>query len=65
MEIGKLKVGTIQIWQQRREAVRDHWPECYSALIAGAGIQPGRVYGEPDRFGAYPNQITRARWRRW
>jgi hypothetical protein len=33
---------------------RDHWPECYSALIAGAGIQPGRVYGESDRFGAYP-----------
>jgi hypothetical protein len=33
---------------------RDHWPECYSALIAGAGVQPGRVYGESDRFGAYP-----------
>jgi len=33
---------------------RDHWPECYSALIAGAGVQPGRWYGESDRFGAYP-----------
>jgi len=33
---------------------RDHWPECYSAVVAGAGIQPGRVYGESDRFGAYP-----------
>jgi len=33
---------------------RDHWPECYSAVIAGAGVQPGRVYGESDRFGAYP-----------
>jgi hypothetical protein len=29
---------------------RDHWPECYSAVIAGAGVQPGRVYGESDRF---------------
>ena len=33
---------------------RDHWPECYSAVIAGAGVQPGRVYGESDRYGAYP-----------
>lgn len=33
---------------------RDHWPECYSAVVAGAGIQPGRVYGESDRWGAYP-----------
>lgn len=33
---------------------RDHWPECYSALVAGAGIRPGRTYGESDRFGAYP-----------
>lgn len=33
---------------------RDHWPECYTFLIAGGGIQPGRVYGESDRYGAYP-----------
>jgi len=33
---------------------RDHWPECYSFLIAGGGVQPGRVYGQSDRFGAYP-----------
>jgi hypothetical protein len=33
---------------------RDHWPECYSAVVAGAGIRPGQVYGESDRFGAYP-----------
>jgi hypothetical protein len=33
---------------------RDHWPECYSALIAGGGVRPGAVYGESDRHGAYP-----------
>jgi len=33
---------------------RDHWPECYSAIVAGAGIRPGQAYGESDRFGAYP-----------
>src|SRR5262249_46347565 len=33
---------------------RDHWPECYSFLITGGGVQPGRVYGESDRYGAFP-----------
>lgn len=33
---------------------RDHWPECYSFLIAGGGVQGGRSYGESDRHGAWP-----------
>lgn len=33
---------------------RDHWPECYSCIIAGGGVQGGRVYGESDRFGGWP-----------
>lgn len=33
---------------------RDHWPECYSFLIAGGGVQGGRVYGDSDRHGAWP-----------
>jgi uncharacterized protein (DUF1501 family) len=33
---------------------RDHWPECYSFLIAGGGVKPGQVYGESDRHGAWP-----------
>ncbi|MFN7806475.1 MAG: DUF1501 domain-containing protein [Planctomycetaceae bacterium] len=33
---------------------RDHWPDCYSALVAGGGVRPGEIYGESDRFGAYP-----------
>lgn len=33
---------------------RDHWPECYSFLIAGGGTTPGQVYGESDRHGAWP-----------
>ncbi|MEZ6131669.1 MAG: DUF1501 domain-containing protein [Planctomycetaceae bacterium] len=32
---------------------RDHWPECYSAMVAGAGIRPGAVYGESDARAAY------------
>jgi hypothetical protein len=32
---------------------RDHWPACYSALLAGAGVKSGLVYGASDRTGAY------------
>ncbi len=32
-------------------AGRDHWPACYSALLAGAGIRGGIVYGASDRIG--------------
>jgi len=34
-------------------AGRDHWPACYSALVAGGGIQGGRVHGASDRSGGY------------
>jgi hypothetical protein len=33
---------------------RDHWPYCFSALLAGGGIAPGRVVGASDRHGGYP-----------
>jgi hypothetical protein len=32
---------------------REHWPNCYSALLAGAGVRGGAVYGASDRIGAY------------
>jgi hypothetical protein len=32
---------------------RDHWPACYSALLAGAGAKPGLVHGASDKIGAY------------
>lgn len=33
---------------------RDHWPNCYTALLAGGGITGGATYGASDRNGAYP-----------
>ena len=33
---------------------RDHWPDCYTALLAGGGVRGGSVYGASDRIGAYP-----------
>jgi hypothetical protein len=32
---------------------RQHWPSCYSAIVAGGGIRGGMVYGESDKNGAY------------
>ena len=35
-------------------AGRDHWPQCYPALLAGAGVKRGYVHGRSDKLGAYP-----------
>lgn len=35
-------------------AGRDHWPDCYTVLLAGGGVRGGAVYGSSDRQGAYP-----------
>jgi hypothetical protein len=32
---------------------RDHWPQCYSAVLAGGGARKGYVYGASDKLGAY------------
>ncbi|MBS0202710.1 MAG: DUF1501 domain-containing protein [Planctomycetes bacterium] len=32
---------------------RDHWPNCYSAMVAGAGIRGGAIYGASDQQAAY------------
>ena len=32
---------------------RDHWPKCYSAMVAGAGVKGGAVYGASDKIAAY------------
>ena len=32
---------------------RQHWPQCFSSILAGAGIGAGQVYGRTNRHGAY------------
>ena len=32
---------------------RQHWPSCYTSIIAGGGTRGGKVYGESDKHGAY------------
>ena len=35
-------------------AGRDHWPDCYSLLLAGGGVAGGSLFGSSDKIGAYP-----------
>jgi hypothetical protein len=32
---------------------RQHWPQCYSAMLAGGGVRGGAVYGVSDKIGAF------------
>lgn len=36
------------------KAGRDHWNPCYSALLAGGGVQGGRIVGSSDRRAERP-----------
>jgi hypothetical protein len=33
---------------------REHWPYCYSGLLAGGGISGGAIYGSSDLHAGYP-----------
>ena len=35
---------------------RDHWPYCYTAMVAGAGIRRGTLYGKSDETGSSPKE---------
>ena len=36
-------------------AGRDHWPNCYSVVLAGGGVHGGITFGSSDKLGAYPD----------
>jgi hypothetical protein len=38
------------------KASRDHWPDCYTVLLAGGGTKRGFVYGESDKTAAHPTK---------
>jgi hypothetical protein len=40
----------------RANSGREHWPQCYSAALAGGGIAGGRIYGASDRWASYPSR---------
>lgn len=37
-------------------ASRDHWPHCYTVLLAGGGVKRGYVHGASDKNGEFPDR---------
>jgi uncharacterized protein (DUF1501 family) len=35
-------------------AGRDHWPQCYTLVMAGGGVKGGHIHGASDKIGAFP-----------
>ncbi len=35
---------------------RDHWPQCYTVLLAGGGVKRGYVHGASDKRGEFPSR---------
>ncbi|HEY1187408.1 MAG TPA: DUF1501 domain-containing protein, partial [Gemmata sp.] len=60
---GRLE-STLVVWMGEfgrspkvdRDGGRDHWPDVYSLVMAGAGIRGGTVYGASDAHAAYPKE---------
>ncbi|MEX1224279.1 MAG: DUF1501 domain-containing protein [Pirellulales bacterium] len=48
------KIGQVTSNAGADKNGRDHWPHCYTVLLAGGGIQGGAVYGVSDEHGAFP-----------
>ena len=48
------KVGQITSDAGASKSGRDHWPNCYTVLFAGAGIKGGYVHGASDKYAAFP-----------
>jgi hypothetical protein len=57
-----LLASTLVVWMGdfgrtpiiNKDAGRDHWPQCYSMILAGGGIRGGQVHGQSDSNAAYP-----------
>ncbi len=51
------RIGQITSSAGADKGGRDHWPHCYSVLLAGGGIAGGQIYGASDRDAAYPASL--------
>ena len=48
------KVGQVTANAGTDAQGRDHWPFCYSVVLAGGGVRGGTLVGRGDRYTAYP-----------
>lgn len=46
--------GVSTSGNQNQDDGRDHWPYCYTALVAGAGVKRGYVHGKSDKTASAP-----------
>jgi uncharacterized protein (DUF1501 family) len=46
--------GVSTSGNENQDDGRDHWPYCYTGVIAGAGVKRGLVYGKSDKTGSAP-----------
>ncbi len=60
-ERGLLEKTLVVAWGEfgrtprvNKQAGRDHYPNVFSAVLAGGGVQGGRVVGASDSKGAFP-----------
>ncbi len=50
------KIGQVTANAGTDATGRDHWPFCYSVVLAGGGVRGGQVVGVSDGIGAYPKE---------
>jgi Protein of unknown function (DUF1501) len=48
------RVGQITSSAGADKGGRDHWPHCYTVLMAGGGVPAGVIHGASDAHAAYP-----------
>ncbi len=48
------KIGQVTANAGTDAQGRDHWPFCYSIVLAGGGVRGGTIVGKGDRYTAYP-----------
>ncbi len=66
LEMRGLLDSTLVVWMGEfgrtpninKNASRDHWPQCYTTLLAGGGVKRGFVHGASDKTGSYPAEKT-------
>ena len=39
-----------------KDISRDHWPQCYTVLLAGGGVKRGFTYGSSDAKAMFPDE---------
>jgi uncharacterized protein (DUF1501 family) len=56
------RVGQVNSDAGAGQDGRDHWPGCFTSVLAGGGVRGGMVYGKSDKQAAYPteNPVTPA-----